>query len=358
MAMTTLAQQDQLGVTVGVDTHRDQHVAVALDHLGRRLGELSVPTEPAGYADLLSWAESFGAPEAFGIEGTASYGAGLTRWLRARGLAVIEVNRPNRQARRRMGKSDPADAEAAARAVLSGEASATPKTGDDQVESIRMLRIARAGANKARTAAINALKGLIVTSPEALAAELKGLSTRRLVDHTARFRPGPLISTTAGAKAAMASIARRIKELETEIAALNADLEPLVAEACPALIALYGVGTDSAGTLLVSAGDNPDRLSSEGSAAKLWGVAPIEASSGLTKRHRLNRGGDRQANAALYRIVIVRMHHHQPTRDYVERRIKEGKSKREIMRCLKRYVVREVYSALTGGDGSASLEAA
>jgi hypothetical protein len=213
-----------------------------------------------------------------------------------------------------------------------------------------MLRIARAGANKSRTAAINALKGLIVTAPQALAAELKGLSGGEQVDRAARFRAGPLDSTTAGAKAAMSSIARRIKELEAEIASLDAYLETLVADACPALVSLYGVGTDSAGALLVSAGDNPDRLSSERAAAKLWGVAPIEASSGLTKRHRLSRGGDRQANAALYRIVVVRMRHHQPTRDYVERRVKEGKSKREIMRCLKRYVVREVYSALTGSD--------
>jgi transposase len=348
--MTNMTQDPSVRVTIGVDTHRDVHVAVALDHLGRRLGELAVPTNRAGYADLLSWAEAQGDIEAFGIEGTGSYGSGLSRWLRDRDFAVIEVSRPNRQARRRRGKSDPADAEAAARAVLSGEASGTPKSADDKVEMIRMFRVARSGAHKARTAAINALRGLVVTAPVELAEELKGLSVDDLVGRATRFRPGPLVSTTAGAKAAMASLARRIKALDDEIAALTQALEPLVAEACPALVALYGVGTDSAGALLVSAGDNSGRLSSERAAAKLWGVAPMEASSGMVTRHRLNRGGDRQANAALYRIVFVRMRHHQATRDYVERRIKEGKSKREIMRCLKRYVVREVFAALTATE--------
>jgi transposase len=288
-----------------------------------------------------------GEIEAFAVEGTASYGAGLTRSLRGRGFAVVEVSRPDRRTRHSQGKSDPIDAEAAARAVLSGKATAVPKAGDDNVEIIRMLRVARVGAVKARTAAINSFLSLVVTAPSELVEQLKGVSNKQLVERAARFRPGPVTTTIAGAKAAMASLARRIKAFEAEIAALDADLAVLVAQVAPDLVAIYGVGTDSAGALLVSAGDNPRRLKSEAAAAKLWGVAPLPATSGKTvSRHRLNRGGDRQANAALFRIVTVRMYRHGLTRDYVQRRIKEGRSKREIIRCLKRYVAREVYCAL------------
>lgn len=344
--MTTLAQQDPTRVTVGVDTHKDVHVAVALDHLGRRLASISITTTPAGFRALLRWAEELGELEAFGVEGTGCYGAGLARFLRARGYLVVEVMRPNRQTRRRRGKSDPTDAEAAARAVLSGDADAVPKAGDDRVEMIRALRVARSTAMRARTQAINALRALVVTAPPQLRQQLDGSSTAMLVDTCARLRPGEVASPLAATKMALRSLACRYQSLDTELDGLDAELERLTAEAAPALRQVFGVGGEVAATLLCTAGDNPERLRSEGAFAHLCGVSPIEASSGKTVRHRLNRGGDRQANAALYRIVLVRLRWHQPTRDYVERRTKEGKSKSEIMRCLKRYVAREVFAVL------------
>jgi len=359
MALTNMTQDNSARVVIGVDTHRDLHVAVALDHLGRPLDQRIITTDRAGYQELLEWSDGLGRVEAFGIEGTGSYGAGLSRWLAERGAKVIEVDSPRRTVRRRGGaKSDPVDAEAAARAVLSGQATGTPKAGDDKAEMVRMLRTSRSGAIKARTAAINNLRALVVTAPGELAEQLKGLSHEHLVARVVRLRPGPLLTTTAAAKAAMISLARRIQFLDAEVAQLDASLEVLVAAAAPRLVSLLGVGTDCAGALLVSVGDNPQRLRSEQAAARLWGVAPLEASSGQTCRHRLNRGGDRQANAALYRVVVVRMRHHQPTRDYVERRTKEGLSKKEIMRCLKRYLVREVYRALTASEQAPVLEAA
>jgi transposase len=333
-------------VTVGVDTHLDVHVAHAKDALGRRLDTHSIPTTPDGYRRLLAWARGFGEVQAWGVEGTGSYGAGLARWLRDQGQVVLEVNRPDRSARRRRGKSDPVDAEAAARTVQAGEAAALPKAGTGQVEMIRSLRVARATAMKARTQAINASKALLVTAPADLREQLRGLSAARLVRTAARLEPGPLTSPTAAAMLALRTLARRYQALSAEIETLTTELDRLTATAAAPLVALFGVGPDSAGALLVAAGDNPNRLHSEAAFSMLCGSSPIEASSGKTIRHRLNRGGDRQANAALYRIVMVRLRHDPKTRDYMARRIKEGKSKREVIRCLKRYVAREVFAAL------------
>jgi transposase len=344
--VTRIAQLEPIRVTVGVDTHRDVHVAVALDQLGRRLGEIELATTRDGYRRLLAWAESLGAVEAFGIEGTGCYGAGLARHLRARKVSVIEVMRPNRQTRRRKGKSDPTDAEAAARAVLSAEAAGSAKAGDDLVEMIRVLRVARSTAIKARTQAINALRSLLVTAPPELRDELRSLSTKRLVGKAALLRPGARVSPLAASKLALRHLACRCQLLEAEIGSLDSQLAQLTAAASPQLAEAFGIGADTAGALLVAAGDNPDRLRSEAAFSMLCGSSPIPASSGQTRRHRLNRGGNRQANAALYRIVLVRMRYHQPTKDYVQRRTSEGKSKREIIRCLKRYVAREVYTAL------------
>jgi transposase len=344
--MTTIAQIQPTRVTVGVDTHRDVHVAVALDQLGRRLGALEVPTTGAGYDALVDWAQSLGDLEAFGVEGTGCYGAGLARHLRAEGLLVFEVIRPNRQTRRRKGKSDPTDAEAAARAVLSGEAAGAPKAGNDVVEMIRVLRVARTTAMKARTQAMNALRALVVTAPLELRDRLRDLPGARLAKAASRLRPGPERTTLSATKAALRQLACRHQALTAELEDLDGRLDALTAAAAPRLIATFGVGTDTAGALLVAAGDNPERLHSEAAFSMLCGSSPVEASSGKTVRHRLNRGGDRQANAALFRIVLVRMRWHQPTRDYVERRTKEGKSKLEIMRCLKRYVAREIYVLL------------
>lgn len=343
-----MAERD--AVVVGVDTHADIHVAVALSSLGARLGSRIVATTPAGFGELVDWVGGFGPVRCFGVEGTGSYGAALARHLGAAGHAVVEVDRPDRRTRRLRGKSDPVDAEAAARAVLAGTASGCPKAGDGRVEMIRSLRVARRSALKARTQATNQLLALVLTSPDELRASLRSMSLPRLVKVAARFRPGPLLDPAAATKLALRYLARRHASLSAEIAELDRALAQVVSEAAPGLLALPGVGTDVAGALLVAAGDNPERLSSEAAFARLCGVAPLPASSGKTNRHRLNRGGDRIANNALWRIVLVRMSSDPRTRTYVERRTKEGLSKKEIIRCLKRYVAREAYRHLVGVD--------
>jgi transposase len=343
-------------VTVGVDTHRDLHVAVALDQRGRRLGAHAFPTTPAGFAALTAWATRFGTVERIGIEGTGSYGAGLARWLRVRGLAVAEVERPDRhdrQGRRRRGKSDPTDAEAAARAVQAGTALGQPKAGDGRVEMIRTLRLARRSALKARTQAANQLHALVLTAPDPLRARLRGLSLARLVPVAAAFRPATMLeSPLAATKLALRSLAVRYRQLTAEVRTLDAQLDRLVGEAAPALLAVKGLGPDTAGALLVAAGDNPERLRSEAALARLCGVAPLPASSGRTSRHRLSRGGDRDANRALYLLALGRMSWDLRTRAYVARRTADGLSKPEIIRCLKRYLAREFYHLLAGSSGA------
>jgi transposase len=346
MAITTIAHARPTRVTIGVDTHGDVHVAHAKDQLGRRLETVSIPTTPTGYQDLLAWARGLGQVQAWGVEGTGSYGAGLARYLGKAGQVVLEVNRPDRAARRRRGKSDPVDAEAAARAVQAGEVTIVPKAADGQVEMLRSLRVARTTAMRARTQAVNALRSLLVTAPAELREQLRGLSAVRLVRCAATLDPGRLTSPTAAAMLALRTLARRYQALDAEITALDSELDQLTATAAPGLLALFGVGPDVASALLIAAGDNPRRLRSEAAFSMLCGSSPIKASSGKTTRHRLNRGGDRQANAALYRIVIVRLRWHQPTKDYVARRTAEGKSKKEIIRCLKRYVARDVFAVL------------
>ena len=328
-------------VTVGVDTHLDLHVAAVIDHTGRLLGTQGFPASTRGYVALVTWAERFGPVERIGVEGTGTYGAGLARFVRAYGLEAVEVNRPDRSLRRRHGKSDPIDAQAAARATQAGVAAATPKTREGQVEMIRVLRVARRGALKARVAAAEQLYGVLYSAPEELRAPLLGLKTKALVRACAAMRPGPLTTPTAATKAALRTLARRWQQLQAELTQLDNQLQVLVTAAAPTLVALPGVGVDTAGQLLVTVGDNPQRLRSEAAFAHLCGASPIPASSGRTHRHRLNRGGDRQANHALWRITLVRMHCHPPTRAYVERRTKQGLSKLDIMRCLKRYIARE-----------------
>jgi transposase len=334
-------------VTVGVDTHLDQHVAAVIDQTGRLLGTQAFPASTRGYVALVTWAEGFGPVERVGVEGTGTFGAGLTRFVRAYGLAVVEVDRPDRSTRRRRGKSDPIDAQAAARATLAGVAATTPKTRDGQVEMIRLLRVARRGAMKARVAAAEQLYGVLYSAPEELRAPLLGLKTKALVTTCAAMRPGPLTSTSAATKTTLRSLARRWQQLQAELDQLDHQLQELVATVAPTLVALPGVGVETAGQLLVTAGDNPQRLRSEAAFAHLCGAAPIPASSGRTDRYRLNRGGDRRANNALWRIALVRMRCHPPTRAYVERRTKQGLSKLDIMRCLKRYIAREIYHQLT-----------
>jgi transposase len=335
-------------VILGIDTHADVHVAVALDGHGRRLGHKSVPSTEAGYAALVAWVEEFGTLERAGIEGSGSFGVGLARFLRARGVEVVEVNRPNRQHRRRFGKHDTADAEAAARALQANTATGEPKSADGPAEMVRTLHVVRRSALKARTQAANQLRALLLTAPEELRAQLRGLSTAKLVATAACFRPGCFPDDVRSAtKLAMRTVARRHRWLSEEIVELDEQIGRLVSEAVPALVALRGVGTDTAASLLVAVGDNPERLQSEASFARMCGVAPVPASSGKTVRHRLNRGGNRDANRALHVLALGRMSWDERTREYVARRTTEGKSKREILRCLKRYVAREVYRILT-----------
>ena len=296
-----------------------------------------------------------GEVRAFGIEGTGSYGAGLARFLSSRGFTVVEVNRPDRSTRYLKGKSDPTDAEVAARAVLAGVANATPKSGEGEIEMIRMLKSTKDSAVKARTQAVNQMKALVVTAPAVLRETLDGLTSTALAARCKSFRPGCLEDPAAAAKYTLRSLACRYLQLDKEIRVLQAELEQLTRRAAPALVSIFGVGPDTAAALLISAGSNPQRIHSEAAFAALCGVNPIPASSGKTNRHRLNRGGDRQANAALYRVVLVRLSHDLRTREYMHRRTGEGMSKPEVIRCLKRYVVREVYSALKVSSGMPNI---
>jgi len=351
MASTTMAQEPRR-VTGGVDTHLDVHVVAAVDELGRTLGTGEFSTDPRGHQRLLQWLQDYGELERVGVEGTGSYGAGLARFLLAAGITVVEVARPDRRSRRQKGKSDVLDAEAAAHAALSGKASGQPKHGTGQIEMIRVLRTTRSSAVKARTQAGNQLHALVVTAPTELRQSLRGLSTFKLAARVAGFRTCSLACPEAAFKQALKLLGRRWQNLGQEIAEFDAALARLVPAAAPALVALPGVGPEVAATLLISAGDNPERIHSERSFAALCGVSPLPASSGKTQRHRLNRGGNRQANRALWTIVMTRLRYDERTRRYASRRSAEALSKPEIIRCLKRYVAREVYRALVSALGT------
>jgi transposase len=342
MTVTTLARS----ITGGVDTHLDVHVAAALDDRGALLGVESFATTEGGYKKLLAWLSDVGPVELVSVEGTGSYGAGLTRHLQAERVRVVEVDRPNRQRRRRKGKSDPQDAISAARAALSGDASGEAKSRDGNVESMRVLRVARTSARKGRAQALNQMRGLISTAPEPIRAELRGLNVFHLLERAATYRPGAKRDVVSLTKFTLRMLARRAIILGEEISEIDAILKPLVIETAPRLVGTLGVGTDAASALLVTAGDNPERLHDEAAFAHLCGASPIEASSGKQERHRLNRSGDRQANSALWHIVITRMVYDPRTTEYIDRRTKEGLTKREAVRCLKRYVAREVFSLL------------
>jgi transposase len=334
-------------VTGGIDTHADAHVAAALDQRGSLLGTRSFPSTPAGHRCLEAWLCSFGTIDAVGVEGTGAWGAGITRHLTARNIRVVEVDRPDRTTRYRRGKSDTIDAEAAARAVQAGTATGTPKSRTGLVEAIRALRVARRSAIKDRTAALHQLRSLVTTAPDELRSRLRDLPVQHLVTTCAGFRPTDLSDPTQATKAALRSIARRYQHLDTEIDLLDTQLETLVRQAAPpSLLARPGVGIDVAGQLLVTAGDNPDRLRSAAAFAHLCGVAPIPVASGRSSTHRLNRGGDRAANAALYRIVITRLRWDPTTRAYLERKIQQGKTKKAAIRCLKHFIAREIYNDL------------
>jgi transposase len=345
--MTMMTPPDS-EVTGGVDTHGDVHVAAVLDSAtGRLLGTASFDTTPAGYTVLLEWMEGHGRVSRVGCESTGSYGAGLCRFLTGEGVEVIDVDRPDRKTRRFDGKSDPIDAEAAARAVLAGTATGIPKSRDGLVEAIRVLEVTHDSAVRDRTRAINQFHALLASAPERIRARLRGETLRNQLCRARRFSDRGDDPVEAMTRLAMRELARRINDLDNQVARIESRLLPLTAQAAPALVGLKGVGPHVAAQLLAAAGDNPHRLASEAAFAKLCGVCPLPVTSGKTQgRHRLNRGGDRRANRALHTIVLVRMRYDARTRDYVERRTAEGKTTKEIMRCLKRFIAREVYQAI------------
>ena len=309
----------------------------------------SFPTTAAGYRQLLGWLRSHGEVVAVGIEGTGSWGAGSWPASSAsQGVEVREVMRPNRQHRRRHGKSDEADAIGAARTVLAGEALGTPKSQTGQVEAIRLLRVARRSAMKARTQAGNQIHAVVDTAPEQLRQRFVGRPTPAIVSEVALFRRRHQPDTPLeAARLALRTLARRWEYLNNELVELDAQLDELTAQAAPTLRAINGVGAQVATALLAAAGDNPDRLRSSSSFAALCGVSPIDASSGRQQHHRLNRYGDRHANWALHVIIISRLRWHPPTQTYMARRLAEGRTKKMVMRCLKRHVIREVHRAIT-----------
>ncbi len=337
------------GVIAGVDCHLDEHVAAVIDALGRLLGTRAFPATTAGYTAMQEWMFGFGTVIAVGIESTGSFGAGLTRHLLAGGVRVVEVNQPHAHTASRRGKDDHIDAEAAARKVLSGEATAAAKDTTGIVESIRLLTVARSGALKARTAALNQLGGLITTAPADLREQLEGrssLEAKATICRGFRIPAGTLVGPGRAAKLALRSVARRIAELTDEIRELDTELERLVKITAPTMLTKLGIGPNHAATLLVAAGENIDRLTSEAAFAHLCGVAPIPASSGKTTRHRLNVHGDRQANRALHMIVIVRLKYCDNTKAYMARRTAEGRTKKDVIRCLKRYIIRDIHRTL------------
>lgn len=334
-------------IVLGVDTHADAHVAAVITVLGAVLETRSFPATAAGYTALLNWACGHGRLRRAGVEGTSSHGTALNRHLTANGVAVIEVNRPDRAVRRRRGKTDAIDAENAARAVLTEQATAVAKSGDGVVEMTRLFKIAKDSATKARTQTINQLRAVLARAEPALREALAGLGLVTLVRRCTELSDTGVGDIGGAAAHVLRVLANRIQALDAEIRSHQQHLTIIIESSAPELLQRFGIGPDTAAALLITAGDNPARLTSEAAFAALCGVNPIEASSGKTSRHRLNRGGDRRANSALYTIVLTRLGRDQRTRDYAERRTSEGKSKKDIIRCLKRYVAREVFPIIT-----------
>jgi transposase len=346
--MSTVATEAP-SVIGGIDTHQDLHTAAVIGADGTVLGSESFSTTRAGYRAMLRWFRSHGDVLRVGVEATGTYGAGVTRHLALAGIPVLEVTGPDKSFRRAKGKDDALDAVAAAQAALTGQRVQVAKDRNGAVEALRVLRTTRKTAIKCRRAALQQLHNTIIAAPDEVRDQLRNLTRMRRLRLCASWRPDtlgyrdPVIAT----KIAIKSLARRVLDINDEVADLDRLIEPLVEELGGNLIQLEGVGTESAGEFIVVAGENPDRLRSEAGFAMLCGACPIPASSGKTQRHRLNRGGNRQANSALHIVVLSRMRMDPRTKRYVERRQAEGKTKREIMRCLKRYIAREIYHAIT-----------
>ena len=332
----------------GVDTHKDLHVAAVVDEHDRVIQTRSFAATRQGYRQMLAWMRSFGDVQRVGVESTGSYGAGLLRFLQASGVEVLEVTAPDRQDRRRRGKNDDLDAQNAAHAAFSGSRTVTPRSRDGMVESLRVLRACRKTAVSARRIALQMLHNTIICAPEGLRDQLRAMTRMQLIRAVAAWRPDLTAyrDVEAAYRIGLKSLARRYLELHDEIADLDMMIGAIVAELAPELIARNSIGCNGAAQLLLTAGDNPERLKSEAGFAALCGVSPVPASSGKTVRHRLNRGGDRAANSALHIIAIGRLRTDEKTKAYVARRIAEGHSKLDAIRALKRYIAREVYGII------------
>lgn len=345
----TQIESAQVGIYGGVDTHLDFHVAAAVNALGALLDTAVFATTVQGYAELLAWLRAWGPLAQVGVEGTGSYGAGLARHLHRHDVEVLEINRPDRASRRRRGKTDAYDAEAAARTALAGHARAA-KINTGAVESLRMLKLQRDSAVKQRTATLNQMHQLRVTAPQELREQLTGLTKHTLATHCVRFRvtrdTNRLTDPVQAAKKALHGLARRVLALTAEITELDADITALTRAIAPATSAAAGVGAQTVAQLLIAIGEQPERFHSEAGFAALCGTSPIPASSGKTQRHRLNRGGNRQANSALHMATLNRLCHHPPTKAYIAARTTDAKSDPHLRRKLKRYLARELFTLL------------
>jgi transposase len=335
-------------VVGGVDTHKDLHMAAVVDEQDRVLGDQCFASTRQGYRKMLAWMQSFGEVTRVGIECTGTYGAGLLRYLHQSGIPVMEVTAPDKVDRRKRGKDDRIDAQNAAHAALAGTRTVTPKSRDGMIESLRVLKVCRKTAVAARRVALQMIQTTIVSAPDELREPLRKLTRMQLIRTLAAWRPdlSDYRNVTSAYRIALKSLARRFLELHDEIADLDAMIAALVDELAPELVAQNSIGYESAAQLLLTAGDNPERLKSEAGFAALCGVSPVPASSGKVTRHRLNRGGDRSANSALHIIAIGRLRTDARTKDYVKKRIAEGHSKLEAIRCLKRYIAREVFGLI------------
>lgn len=335
-------------VVGGVDTHKDLHVAAVVDDNDQVLGTQSFATTRQGYKLMLTWMRSFGDLQRIGVECTGSYGAGLLRYMQVAGVDVLEVTAPDKQDRRRRGKNDDFDAQSAAHAAYARRRTVTPRSRDGMVESLRVLKVCRKTAVQARRIALQIIQTTIVCAPDRLRELLRNMTRMKLIRTLAAWRPDltGYRDVEEAYKVALKSLARRYLELHDEVADLDDMIEAIVTDLAPELIARNGVGLNSAAQLLLTAGDNPERLRSEASFAALCGVSPVPASSGKTTRHRLNRGGDRAANSALHIIAIGRLRLDPKTQEYVSRRIAEGHSKLEAIRCVKRYIAREIFNVI------------
>lgn len=335
----------------GVDTHKDLHVAAVVDSRDRVIGSRSFPTTRQGYRQMLTWMRSFGTLRCVGIEATGTYGAGLLRHMQQNGVEVLEVTTPDKHDRRKRGKNDDLDAQNAAHAAFAGRRTATPKSREGMIEALRVLRACRKTAVAARRVALQMIHNTIVSAPDDLRDSLRQMTRMQLVRTLAACRPdsSDFRSLISAYRISLRSLARRYMELNDEVADLDVMIIAIVEELAPQLVTRNSIGHGSAAQLLLTAGDNPERLRSEAGFAALCGASPVPASSGKTIRHRLNRGGDRAANSALHIIAIGRLRTDPRTKDYMARRIAEGHSKLEVIRCLKRYIAREVYGLIRQG---------